>query len=368
MMDVLGRINQANGRLKASKIGVFIQLRGERLYLRATLPPKPNAEKNLAFRQEISLGVYANSAGIAHAENEARLVGALLGKQQFSWEPYLKQTESNETRTLGEWIALFEEDYFTKRERNPKSETTWHKDYYAVLRRLPVDQLLCEKILNECVTQTAPDTKNRKRTCFVLDAFARFTKLDVSFAKLSGNYSPKKASSRDLPTDEVIVQWYNKIGNPSWRWVYALLATYGLRPHEAFNLDLSSLKEAPGILSIQDGKTGARRVFPLFPEWWEKWQLGEVVLPKVSGANNADLGHRVSVQFSRMGIPFKPYDLRHAWAVRAIHFGWDLSMASSQMGHSVSVHTDLYHRWISDDHYRKTFEVLLNRADRPKAP
>ncbi len=368
MADTQGRINQANGRLKAAKAGVSIQLRGERLYLRATLPPKPGLGRNTPFRQEIALGVYANPAGIAHAENEARLIGALLAKQHFSWEPYSKLFQSEAGRAISEWVRLFEEDYFTKRERNPKSETTWRKDYYAVLKRLPPDQVLSQAILMECITKTLPDTKSRKRACFVLDAFARFTKTDINFSGLSGSYSPKKASPRELPTDEEIVEWFDKITNPAWRWVYGALATYGLRPHEAFNLDLNSLKEEPGILSVQDGKTGSRRVFPLFPEWWCKWKLNEAILPKVSGPNNGELGHRVSVQFNRMGIPFKPYDLRHAWAVRAIHFGWDLSMASAQMGHSVSVHTDLYHRWISDDHYRKTFEILINRPDRPRAP
>ena len=33
------RINQANGRLRAAKIGATIYQVGNRLYLRATLPP-----------------------------------------------------------------------------------------------------------------------------------------------------------------------------------------------------------------------------------------------------------------------------------------------------------------------------------------
>ncbi|MGA7954615.1 MAG: hypothetical protein WCA07_13965, partial [Gloeobacterales cyanobacterium] len=169
-----------------------------------------------------------------------------------------------------------------------------------------VNLLLSEAVLMECVTKTLPDTKNRKRTCFVLDAFARFAKIDINLSGLSGSYSPKKASPRDLPTDEEITEWYDKIPNLAWRWVYGTLATYGLRPHEAFHLDLNSLKEEPGILSVLDGKTGARRVFPLFPEWWSKWDLGEAILPKVSGPDNGELGHRVAVQFKRIGIPFKP--------------------------------------------------------------
>ncbi len=33
-----GRISQANGRLKAARVGVSIEAKGNRLYLRATFP------------------------------------------------------------------------------------------------------------------------------------------------------------------------------------------------------------------------------------------------------------------------------------------------------------------------------------------
>lgn len=49
----------ANSRLKASKIRVRITTRAEsdRLYLKATLPPKPSSGKTKAYRQRISLGI-----------------------------------------------------------------------------------------------------------------------------------------------------------------------------------------------------------------------------------------------------------------------------------------------------------------------
>jgi hypothetical protein len=37
-----------------------------------------------------------------------------------------------------------------------------------------------------------------------------------------------------LPSDEVIVEWYDRIPNPTWRYVYGIMATYGLRNHEVF--------------------------------------------------------------------------------------------------------------------------------------
>ena len=43
-MALQGRLNQANGRLRASKVGVKIEAKSNRLYLRATFPPKPDSQ------------------------------------------------------------------------------------------------------------------------------------------------------------------------------------------------------------------------------------------------------------------------------------------------------------------------------------
>jgi hypothetical protein len=48
-----GRIAQANGRLKASKVGVAIEQIGDRLALRATLPPKPSSDRSVAYQQRV---------------------------------------------------------------------------------------------------------------------------------------------------------------------------------------------------------------------------------------------------------------------------------------------------------------------------
>ncbi|MDZ4875198.1 MAG: hypothetical protein CLLPBCKN_004594 [Chroococcidiopsis cubana SAG 39.79] len=83
-LDIEERIRQINARLKAGKVGVSVQQRGDRLCLRGTLPPRPNSTKDKPFRQEIYLGVYCNPAGFTYAENEAKLVGSLLAKREFS--------------------------------------------------------------------------------------------------------------------------------------------------------------------------------------------------------------------------------------------------------------------------------------------
>ena len=357
-----GRIAQANGRLKSGKVGISIQRQGDRLYLRGTFPPKPDSDKKAPYQQRLALGFHANPLGVKNTEAEARKIGALLDCKDFSWLPYL--SDRIVTQTCSDWVEKFEKDYFTRRDRNPKTETTWKRSYLEVLKRLPIDQPLSPEILKNLILGTAPDTRSRQNYAMVCNAIAKFANLETDFSLYSGNYSPKKATPRDLPTDELIQETYYKISNPAWQWVYAVLATYGLRPHEVFLLDLEDIP----IATVTDGKTGARRVWACYPEWVDTFSIKNVCLPAVTGKANVNLGERVGKAFKRYGVPFTPYDLRHCWAVRSLEFGLDISLAAQQMGHSAKVHSDLYHHWISDRHHQKAYDLLMQRSDRPKPP
>ncbi len=143
-----------------------------------------------------------------------------------------------------------------------------------------------------------------------------------------------------------------------------MLATYGLRPHEAFNLSIDDMP----IATVLDGKTGARQVWACFPEWVEQFDLLNGMRPTAAAKNNTYLGAKVNKFFKRVGIPFQPYDLRHAWAIRTLEFGLDISLAAQQMGHSVQVHSTTYHQWITHRHHQRAYEALMMRSDRPKPP
>lgn len=198
----------------------------------------------------------------------------------------------------------------------------------------------------------------------VFGALARLAGIELDTKSMAGTYSPKRVKSRDLPDDRAIAEGFYKIDNAEWQWVYGMLATYGLRPHEVFHLAFESMP----ILDVLDGKTGARKVWPCYPEWVGQFDLAVPKVPTVTGRNNTELGARVSPIFSKYDIPFVPYDLRHCWAVRTINFGLDISLAAQQMGHSAQVHTDLYHAWISERHHQRAYEAIMMRSDRPKAP
>ncbi len=360
-MEIEARIAGANGRLKSAKVGVRIEMIGDRLYLRATLPPKPDSNKTDPYQQRIALGIRANAVGVKEAEAEARKVGALLDCKEFDWKNYLG--ESAKTATAGEWIARFEQDYFTRRERSPKSESTWRKNYWEALKHLPQDEKLTVEALLQVVANTTPDTRTRQLYCMALGALAKFAGVAIDLKKYAGDYSPKKVSPRALPSDQEIVDAYYQIPNPQWQFVYGLMATYGLRNHEVFHLDLSELP----ILQVLDGKTGARRVWACYPEWVDLFDLRNAELPPITGKNNSDLGGKVSKYFKARGL-MTPYTLRHCWAVRTLEFGLPVELAAIQMGHSVQVHTEIYHHWINDRHHQRAYDLIMARSDRPKAP
>jgi integrase len=143
-----------------------------------------------------------------------------------------------------------------------------------------------------------------------------------------------------------------------------MCATFGLRPHEAFHV----VEFKNEVIEIGNNtKTGARKVWACYPEWISEWNLRSISIPKITYRNNKEIGMRFNGYLNgNVDLPFEPYDLRHAWAIRTLEFGWPDSLAAQQMGHSVAVHTDLYHAWITEAHHQRTYDLLMARPDRPR--
>lgn len=368
-MEISDRIEQANARLKAASVNLSLEQHGGKLSLRGMLPSKKEDES--PKQQRIPLNLTATPSGIKQAENEAHAIRKDLNAGKFNWASYIKleQHENKpEADLIGDWVELFKIDYFQRRQENQKTKTTWYGDYHQVFKHLPQCQKLTSENLRRVILTTAPDTKNRKRYCNILSALARFSGLDCNFNHLSGDYSPKKVTPREIPADADIVDCYQKLTNPAWRWVYGVLATYGLRNHEIFRLDCDRIRNGDKVLSVLDGKTGARRVWAIYPEWFDSFNLSNVLLPEVNlKRTDAQLGNNVSHYFARH-VPFRAYDLRHAWAIRSLEFGLDITLAAQQMGHSLKVHSETYHHWISERHHQRAYDAILEKRGCSKPP
>jgi integrase len=170
-----------------------------------------------------------------------------------------------------------------------------------------------------------------------------------------------------LPSDEDIVAAWHQIPNLGWKFVYGVMATFGLRNHEVFFCNYMGLDRGDTMIEVlPTTKTGSHQVWAFYPEWIEQFDLRIVRLPDVetdlSRTTLQRIGQRVTAQFRRYKIPFSPYDLRHAWAIRTIHFGLPDTVAAKMMGHSVAVHTRTYHQWITQRDQQQAVEAALKRV------
>lgn len=266
-------------------------------------------------------------------------------------------------KTCGEWIELFKSDYFDK----GGSYETWLSEYHKVLRHLPPGEPLSEPLLHELVRSSKPNSRTRVRYCMVTAKLSKFAGLKYDPTNYKGKY--KSTHVRTVPSDRQIVEFWSQVPNPKWQWVIGMMAAYGLRNHEVFRLDYDALRSGDRVVQVLEGKTGPRQVWPFHPEWFERFELDNALLPGVDlGGRNSSVGHSVTKYFSDLSCKFAPYDLRHAYAVRTLEYQIDPSIAARYMGHSREVHERVYRHWIERALLQREYERALERRDRPRPP
>jgi integrase len=370
------RLTTLNQRLKIAQLGVQVERRGQKLSLRATLPPRPGSPRLKPHQQRISLNLPATPAGLKQAEQEAKVVAAQLIQNTFSWRDYLPILDGKRLSQLefADKVAAFRQDLLGRSpHRSASARANWDTAYAPYLRKLEATiaahpHLSLTEALYKTVEATPAHRRSRQTCCTALSAFAAYLNLDLprDLKTYWGTYTATQTQARDLPSDEDIVAIFDTIPNPTWRFVYGVMATYGLRNHEVFFCNYQSLQNpdsAAVIEVLETTKTGRHEVWPFYPEWVTRFQLQEVCLPPIntdlSQTTLQRIGQRVSAQFKRYGIPFSPYDLRHAWAVRTIHVGLPDTVAAQMMGHSVAIHNRTYHRWMTHRDQQRAVDAAL---------
>jgi integrase len=390
------RLQQINQRLKLAQLGVQIERRGHKLNLRATLPPRPGCGRLRSHQQRLSLNLPINATGLKQAEQEAKVIAVQLMQNIFDWKAYLPVIGGGQLRQmdLAEKLRAFQYHFFASFEdpsadgfgRSPilteaqlkqraSAKTTWETAYAPYLRKLEAiaearSHLALVEAIYATVQAIPQNSRGRQVCCTALTAFAEFLNLELPepLKQYWGNYSPSQTQLRQLPTDEQIIEVFSQIPNPAWRFVYGVMATYGLRNHEVFFADYRAIAQdiSSPIEVLDTTKTGSHEVWAFPPEWVERFDLQTVFLPHVnvdlSRTTLQRIGQQVSRQFRRYGIPFSPYDLRHAWAVRTIHVGLPDSVAARMMGHSVAIHTKTYHRWITRRDQQRAVDAALQKT------
>ncbi|MBD2519132.1 site-specific integrase [Nostoc sp. FACHB-973] len=394
---VLLELETVNLRLKSAKTKVTIRESNGSLQLRATLPIKPgDKDKNGTGRKQynLSLNIPANLDGLKTAEEEAYELGKLIARHTFEWnDKYLgNEAIRKDFQTIGELLEKFEDEYFKTHKRTTKSEHTFFY-YFSRTKRFtnPTDLATSENLISSI--EKIDKEWAKYNAARAIAAFCQAFKIEIDLSKYS---KMPDNNSRNIPTDAEIAEgiikfeeYLNTRGNQVnqnvqdswqlWRWAYGMLAVFGLRPRELFinpdidwwlsqeNLDLTWKVH-------KDSKTGEREALPLHKQWIEEFDLRNpkylemlaVEISKKDNTNHAEitaLTQRISWWFRKIGLDFKPYDLRHAWAIRAHILGIPIKAAADNLGHSVQVHTQTYQRWFSLDMRKLAMNQALSKRN-----
>jgi integrase len=344
-------LDNLNDRLKASDMPVRVRLKGRNLALRATLPKKLG--EGLGRKQyDISLKIPRTRDGLKRAEREANILAQRMADGSFDWVQYTTpKDDDRQSKPSRQWIAELKPHYLaTHRIR----ESTWDKEWASTFNKLPQSEPLTAGLLLAAALSTGENTAAREKACQRLQHLATFAGIQIDLSPYSGGYEP---APRDIPADDLILEWHDRIPNADWRWVLGMMATFGLRPHECFDCKFLD------PLTVQIGtqtKTGERQTKAIPHEWVDLWKLVEGSPPLGKGRTPKARGASVNKQFRRYGVPMQPYDLRHAFAIRtSVVNGIPLATAAQWMGHSVATHTRVYQKWLNAETNDQIYKSLI---------
>jgi hypothetical protein len=382
------KLEEVKARLKASKCRVGISVRGGAIQLQATLPPKPDSSKVNPYQQLISLGIPASLDGLKTAEEEANELGRLLARKQFVWdEKYLGVTVSTSIKTFLDIYNEFESAYFKTHKREDRSEYTFFAYSQVYKKYLLVETEATTENFKKIIQEIPYAAVVNKLLCVV----GCLNKLFDLGIETKGLIRKEKKRDRTPPSDNQILNDFKKFQEYAesrtarknsgrgdseawvlWQWMHGMIATFGLRPKEIItkpSIDWwLSTENVDNTWKVhEDCKTGAREVFPLHQCWVETFDLKNqaklAMLNKLSirMKNFLDYRNQVSIMsewFARAGIQSRPYDLRHAWAIRAHMLGIPIKVAADNLGHSVQIHTNTYQKWLG----RENRKIAINQA------
>jgi integrase len=373
--------------------------------------------------------------GIIEAEKIAGLVTSQLSASSFTWEWFNnligKKVNTEETKsTCKQLISQYKTHWFQENKKLKKPDKGWYQRFkYIEETFLEHDSPLSSCILKQAIEQTSNNTCTRTYILQALTLFleyfdiSEYDKLIQSY-KTKNNPTPKK---RNVPSDSKIKYVFHTgfelpiRGNqkylyryPQWQFLYGLLAVYGLRIHEAWNIanwdkpvilhqgDWLVVEEGLGeqsdkyerhtgsdfivpavldpankdkILCIKHNtKTGYRMAMPLSPlgeNWLEEFglirpfNLPDVKNPlgTVNRSQTPNCTSKTGQWFLRHKYGFTPHDLRHAYNHRGHCLGYNPTLLSKSLGHSLQMNSTTYLKTMPDD---RTLQMFLEASQQEK--
>lgn len=352
-----------NQRLKPT--GIYLEVRGNKLSLRATLPVKNGTGRKQA-RIPLNLSALV-PLDLEQAEARAWELAAQKAQDKFRWEDWSQQVKL-EQMNARDWV----EKYRLSRSSQGVDDDSWKYYYWTTYKKLFLEEPLTEVNILGAVLRSQPNSQTRKYDCMRLNQLAKFAGVVVDLNEYRGNYSHKKTKPRQLPTDEEIVKvresfsLKQRVEARRWQNAYSLMACYGVRPCEVLSCEVDP--NPPYACKVARGKTGQRTVMPLYPEWAVQWRLWDIELPQTVAVTNKARGKKVCEAMQRY-IGFPSYNLRHAYAIRgSVKFKIPVRIMAEMMGHDPEVHLATYSRYLKDSEALEVYLAATQKQDRPLPP
>ena len=353
--------------------------RSNHYQLRAKLPKK--ADLHTLSHQTISTGLKATPDNVPLLRSMANDLEEQIQGGTFNWAFWSKEALQKRIRgidpngiTPSEFAEAIAEAF---RHKYPGVElswkTIWGKKYQPAFKRMKALPVLVvdEAALRDLILSN-PSLASRKTDGSIYSVTIAYKGWHRQFDRSSifeaaAGYTAAELTPRDIPSDEELLSYYRKIEAPHWKWMYGVLLTYGIRPHEIVNASI----RPDGRLDISDGKTGFRESWPCMPEWVDELNLRDVHRPTQSVQTVAKIASdyfsekpagRPGVRTRPARLPFSLYVLRHSYAIRLMGQGYSSDLAAKLMGHGVRVHTTIYRRWMTQQHMDKMFAMQIKQT------
>lgn len=334
-------------------------LRG-RLYLLGKLPRR-DGQPGLK-QQRIALRLDDTPVNRRTAARQLQTLESQLSNGSFDWAYWGDGEAPGLT-----WREAIARLYQARVVLGRTSETTWQINYLGRLRQIPPGSHCTTESIAAALLRYDRSSCSYKELFYLLRHLARL--VGVPFPEMP-QPTYREAALVAVPTDDEIVAWVENAGPAAW--YFGMMATYGLRPHE---IEGAALVDRDYCQVQEATKTGFRTVVPLPREWVERFALHDRRLrPTLQGAahERADqVAKWLSKELKRLGLPWRPYALRHAYAGRLWKQGGsrlDIYTAARLMGHSPQQHARTYRAHIQPHQVAEAAERALMGDPAPPPP
>jgi integrase len=303
-----------------------INVQRDRLYLLANLPRR-DGSPGMA-QQRIALKLDDNPVNRRAAAKQLATLQRQLASDTFDWAYW---TDQRDGITWREAIAKL---HRARVVLGRTSERTWEINYMGRLRQIPPASTVTSESIAAALQKYDRSTCSYKELWYLLKQLAQLAA--VSFPELPiPTYN--RAELVEVPSDAEVIAWVEAASEPAC-WYLGLMATYGLRPHE---IEGSQLIDRDYLQVAESSKTGFRTVVPVPRAWVKRFNLRD----RRIRSSPTDVAKWLSKTTHQLGLNWRPYALRHAYAGRLWRQGGsrlDIYTAARLMGHTPTQHAKTY--------------------------